>query len=91
DHWRYIGQVRSLDDIHDLGYTVLRREKSNPSTILNDHIKTQVGNEDCLEQEVRFDFDIYCILVRFLLSKEKMALNRLKIWPIEKLCSQIEF
>ena len=91
DHWRYIGQVRSLEDIHDLGYTVLRPEKSNRGAFLNDHIITQVGNEDFLEQEVRFDFDIYCILVRFLLSKEKMALNRLKIWPIEKLCSQIEF
>ena len=88
DHWRYLGQVRSADDIHSLGYRVLHDKKSEVGTDLNNNVPATAGAEDYLEGRINFDLDIYYILVRFLLSKEKMALNRLRVWPLKSLGSQ---
>jgi DNA polymerase-3 subunit epsilon len=90
DHWRYMGQVRSADDIHSLGYRVLREKNSEGRTNLNDNVTATAGAEDYLDGRINFDLDIYYILVRFLLSKEKMALNRLRVWPLESLGSQFD-
>ena len=85
-----MGQVRSADDIHSLGYRVLREKNSEGRTNLNDNVTATAGAEDYLDGRINFDLDIYYILVRFLLSKEKMALNRLRVWPLESLGSQFD-
>jgi hypothetical protein len=80
--------VRSADDIHSLGYRVLHDKKSEVGTDLNNNGPATAEAEDYLEGRINFDLDIYYILVRFLLSKEKMALNRLRVWPLKSLGSQ---
>lgn len=90
DHWRYMGQVRSAGDIHSLGYRVLREKKSERRTTLADHVTASAETDDYIEGRINFDLDIYYIFVRFLLSKEKMALNHLRVWPLERLSLQFD-
>jgi hypothetical protein len=90
DHWRYMGQVRSAGDIHSLGYRVSREKKSERRTTLADHVTASAETDDYIEGRINFDLDIYYIFVRFLLSKEKMALNHLRVWPLERLSLQFD-
>ena len=80
DRWRYMAKLPILEDIYDLGYQLLG-ENSRPSSLVN---KARDSRDDA---DDRFDLDIYFILVRFMVDKEKMKMNNLKIWPLIELSS----
>ena len=78
DRWRYVSKLASFDDIYDLGYgltkgsydvAIDRQPPTTPALVQDD-------------ADDRFDLDIYFILVRFMADREKMALNNLRIWPL---------
>lgn len=80
DRWRYMAKLPILEDIYDLGYQLLG-ENSRPSSLVNKATDSRDDADD------RFDLDIYFILVRFMVDKEKMKMNNLKIWPLIELSS----
>ena len=80
DRWRYMAKLPILEDIYDLGYQLLG-ENNRPSSLVNKATDSRDDADD------RFDLDIYFILVRFMVDKEKMKMNNLKIWPLIELSS----
>ena len=83
DRWRYIAKLSAFEDIYDLGYQ-LPNANGQPLSQLNasavsDSVRDGPIRDD---SDDRFDLDIYFILVRFMADSEKMALNNLRIWPL---------
>lgn len=81
DRWRYVSKLASFDDIYDLGYGLAKGtydvaiDRQPPSTAATPALVPDDADD-------RFDLDIYFILVRFMADSEKMALNNLRIWPL---------
>jgi DNA polymerase-3 subunit epsilon len=73
DNWRYIAKLALAEDIYDHGLQLAApagaSTTSTPSPLRSD------GN---------FDLDIYFILIRFLLDPDKLQLNNLRLWPLER-------
>jgi len=83
DRWRYIIKLSMIDDIYDLGFQLADDNKRSLQP--NNEMVNASGNSD----DDRFDLDVYFILVRFLVDRERIKMNSLKIWPLTESSSLV--
>ena len=72
-----------IDDIYDLGFQLADDNKRSLQP--NNEMVNASGNSD----DDRFDLDVYFILVRFLVDRERIKMNSLKIWPLTESSSLV--
>jgi len=72
DRWRYLAKLKLIDDLYDHGFQLSAGQPPSQSP-------PQQSEPDT---ESRFDLDVYFILVRFIVDRDRAAMNNLHIHPL---------
>lgn len=87
-NWRYLAKLTLTEDLFDYGYQLaMPRQTSTQGPVTIDHASAETTA--AIESDDHFDLDIYFILVRFLVDRNKMKMHNLKIWPLIKIPDSI--